>query len=139
MTGILKNIFRVSLQLFLVFIYASLNRIYYRNDHDIRMISIWPLLLSQEPVMPTPLSYRFSVYINHAMIVYSHVLAKSLQCTLVQDPLFPVGHIRAVTETAQVPSGQQCMATSRGILFFILGLKMSQENPQPKMRFYVSS
>lgn len=126
---ILKNIIEVSLKLLLVFIYAPLSRIYYRNDHDISMISILPLLLSQEPVVPTPLSYRFSVYIKHTMILYNHMLAKSLYCASVQNSLFHVDHIRSVTETTQVLrySGEQHIATSRGILISILGLKMSQE------------
>lgn len=136
-----EHYIRASLQLLLVFIYASLSRIYYRNDHDISMIHILPVLLSQEPVVPTPLNYRFSVCVKHTTILYIHMLAKSLHCTSIQDPLFHVDHIRAVIETTQVLrySGQQCMTTSRGTLIFILGLKMSQENSQPKMRFYVSS
>lgn len=84
----------------------------------------------------------FSIYKACYHCLQSYVGQKlSLNCTLVQDPLFHVDHIRAVTETTQVLrySGHQCMATSRGILIFILGLKMAKENPQPNNRFYVCS
>lgn len=73
------------------------------------------------------------------MIIYNYLLAKSL--LIGTRPSVPCRSHQGChrNHTGSQYTGQLCIAISRGILIYLLGLKMSQENPQPRMRFYVSS